>query len=85
MCSRIVLASLTAVNPITLKRSVVLSEIGGKFRTSIVPPLPAFFKPEMPDVEDFDDANGGLGYATTLARLTGWRFVDLRRNASDVV
>jgi hypothetical protein len=66
----------------TLKRSVLLSEIGSKFRTSIVPPLPPFSKPEMPDVEDFDDADGGLGYASTLARLTGWQLVDLRPDAS---
>ncbi len=66
----------------TLLRAVVLSEVEGKFRTSVVPPLPAFLKPEMPDIEDFDDADGGLGYATTLARLMGWRFVDLRGAAS---
>ena len=67
-----------------LKRAVVLSEIGNRFRTSIVPPLPKFFKPEMPDIEDFDDADGALGYATTLARLTGWRFVDLREQSARV-
>jgi hypothetical protein len=61
----------------------LLSEVRASFRTSIVPPLPAFFEPEMPDIEDFDEADGGLGYAITLARLTGWSFVDLRRrNAS---
>jgi hypothetical protein len=65
-----------------LQRWVVLSEHDGKFRTSIVPPLTAFFKPEMPNVEEFNDADGGFGYATTLARLTGWSFVDLRPDAS---
>jgi hypothetical protein len=63
-------------------RSLVIGKVGEKWRVTTVPPAPEC-EPDIPPFDEFDGADGALGYASQLAWLYGWNVIDTTGTRSD--